>query len=307
MSLDSDLLVDRRRLKRRVGLWRFLAILAGVVLLALLASGGKLRNLVPHPYVARVEISGILTNDDDLNRKLYDIAKDSNVKALILRIDSPGGTTVGAESLYRAVRAVGQRKPVVAVMGSMAASGGYIAALSADYVVAEGNTLTGSIGVLFESPNFAGLLDKVGVHVEQITSGPLKGEPNPFHPLDPRAREVLQGLIQDAYGWFVGLVAERRHIPLEEARRIGDGRVYSGRQALALKLIDAIGDERSAREWLARKGVSEKLPARDVKSDNGIAFGTKLGGRAVSFLIQKAMQSEPLILDGLVSVWQAPR
>ena len=308
MSLDSDLLVDRRRLKRRAGLWRFLAVLAGIALLVVAVGEARgVKGLFSRPYVARVEVTGIITQDDERNRKLFELAKDPNVRALILHIDSPGGTTVGAESLFRAVRAVGQRKPVVAVMESIAASGGYIAALSADYIVAQGNTLTGSIGVLFQSPNFGGLMDKVGVQVEQVTSGPLKGEPNPFHPLDPRAREVLQGLVQDTYNWFVGLVSERRNIPLERARQIGDGRIYSGRQAVNLKLVDALGDERLAREWLAKKGVPERLPSRDVESDDGVAIGPKLGGKALSFLIQKTMQSEPLILDGMISVWQAPR
>jgi protease-4 len=308
MSLAPDLIVERRRLRRRASLWRFLAILAIVaaVLIGLGARGG-LDALLGRSYVARIDVSGLITEDTALNRKLFELAKDDSVKALIVRIDSPGGTTVGAETLFNALRAVADKKPVVAVMGSIAASGGYIAALAADHIVAAGNTLTGSIGVLFEAPNFEGLMDKVGVQVDQITSGPLKGQPNPFHPLTEPARVVMQALIQDSYDWFVGLVADRRGIPLDRARALGDGRIYSGRQAMADHLIDQIGDERAARQWLVKeKGISPKLAVRDVEPDKDEHPVTSLGGRAVAALLGGVLPTKPLALDGLVSVWQAP-
>jgi protease-4 len=309
MSLAPDLIVERRRLRRRASLWRFLAILA-IVAVVLVALGRRdgLDALLGRSYVARIDVSGLITEDTALNRRLYELAKDNRVKALIVRIDSPGGTTVGAETLFGAIRAVAAEKPVVAVMGSIAASGGYIAALAADHIVAAGNTLTGSIGVLFEAPNFEGLMDKVGVQVDQITSGPLKGQPNPFHPLTEPARVVMQALIQDSYNWFVGLVAERRHIPIDKAKALGDGRIYSGRQALAAHLIDQIGNERDARQWLVKvKGVPARLSVRDVKPDEDEHPITNLGGRAVAALLGGVLPSTPLALDGLVSVWQAPR
>jgi protease-4 len=309
MSLAPDLIVERRRLRRRASMWRFLAVLA-IVVAVLIGLGGRdgLDELLARPYVARIDVSGLITEDTALNRTLFELAKDDSVKALIVRIDSPGGTTVGAETLFGAIRAVAAKKPVVAVMGSVAASGGYIAALAADHIVAAGNTLTGSIGVLFEAPNFEGLMDKVGVHVDQITSGPLKGQPNPFHPLTAPARAVMQALIQDSYGWFVGLVAERRNIPLDKVKTLGDGRIYSGRQALADHLIDQIGDERVARQWLVKeKGIPARLAVRDIEPEKDKHPVTSLGGRAVAALLGGVLPARPLALDGLISVWQAPR
>jgi protease-4 len=309
MSLAPDLIVERRRLRRRASMWRFLAVLA-IVTAVLIGLGGRdgLDELLARPYVARIDVSGLITEDTALNRTLFELAKDDSVKALIVRIDSPGGTTVGAETLFGAIRAVAAKKPVVAVMGSVAASGGYIAALAADHIVAAGNTLTGSIGVLFEAPNFEGLMDKVGVHVDQITSGPLKGQPNPFHPLTAPARAVMQALIQDSYGWFVGLVAERRNIPLDKVKTLGDGRIYSGRQALADHLIDQIGDERVARQWLVKeKGIPARLAVRDIEPEKDKHPVTSLGGRAVAALLGGVLPARPLALDGLISVWQAPR
>ena len=125
---------------------------------------------------------------------------------MLVSIDSPGGTTTGAERLYDAIRRLSVKKPTVAVVGTLAASGGYIAALGADEIVAQGNSLVGSIGVLVEYPNFAKLLDKIGVKVENVKSAPLKASPNGFEPTTPEARAALASIVDDSFVWFKELV-----------------------------------------------------------------------------------------------------
>lgn len=263
MSMDDGHhLYERRRLRRRVGFWRLVAILAVVG-----AASVLLWQSVPRgTHVARHAVEGMILDDPDRDALLRAIADDPDAVALILRIDSPGGSVTGSEALYEAVRAVAARKPVVAVMGEVAASGGYIAALAADHVVARGNTITGSIGVIAEFPNVEELLDTLGIAFSRVASAPLKAEPSPLREPSAAALVAQQALVDDAYGWFVDLVAERRGLSPERARSLGDGRVYSGRQALAVDLIDAIGAEPEALAWLAGEhGIDPDLPVRDVE------------------------------------------
>lgn len=309
MALDADTLVDRRRLKRRVSLWRFAAVVAvGLALFAILNKG------IYHTgaHVARIDISGIITDDQVQQELIAQIAENDNAKALILRIDSPGGTTTGAEALYEAVRKAAEKKPVVAVLGTIAASGGYIAALSADHVVARGNTLTGSIGVLFQWAQFNELLDKIGIEMRDVKSAPLKAEPNPFNKPSPQALRAVKDLVDSSFDWFVGLVAERRGLSLEEARKLGDGRVYTGWQAVGNGLVDEIGGEDAARAWLAAEhDIDVDLPTEDWQPDNGGlaigGFGTRaaqaLGAGIATGLAEKTLGAKRLTLDGLVSLW----
>ena len=185
---------------------------------------------------------------------------------MILRIDSPGGTTAGSEAVYEAVRKISAKKPVVAVMDTVAASGGYITALAADHIVARGNTITGSIGVIFSFPEVSKLLDTVGIKMEELKSGELKAEPSPYKPVTEKVRAVSMEMVKDGYDWFTGLVAERRQLPMPRVVELSDGRVYTGRQALAVKLIDEIGGEEQAVAWLeTEKKLAANLPIEDWK------------------------------------------
>ena len=186
--------------------------------------------------------------------------------AVVLAVDSPGGSVAGGESLHDALARVAAAKPVVAVMGGTAASAGYMISLPAARIFAGNATLTGSIGVILETGNAAGLLDKLGLSAEAIISGPLKDQPSFTHGLSPAGRAYLQGLVGDLFGQFVTMVAQSRHLDEARVRELADGRAYSGRQALALGLVDEIGGEPEARAWLAReKSVATGLPIRDLK------------------------------------------
>ena len=300
MALDADYLIDRRRLKRRLSFWRGLGILA--VLLAALAAFGRFSDIGGGDYIARHAVQGLIVEDVRRNRALAGIAEDDSARALIVRIDSPGGTVVGGESLYRSLRAVADRKPVVAVLGGLATSAGYMAAIGADRVVARRSTITGSIGVVMHTTEISGLLDKLGIGAETIRSGPLKAMPSGFEKLTDDGREVLQELIADSHRMFLDLVAERRGLEGAGLARVADGRVLTGRQAMDADLIDAIGGETDAVAWLeAEKGVAAGLPVRDVGKPDRFA---RLLDRAAS-LGERTIFSERLTLDGLVSVWHA--
>ena len=304
MTLETDLLLDRRRLKRRLAFWRGLAVLAVCVAIALAVG---LHGL-PGRHVARLSVTGIITEDRRLLQALDALAKDRQVAALIVYIDSPGGSVAGGESLHDAIAGVAKRKPVVAVMAGTAASAAYMIAMPAARVFARESTLTGSIGVLLETAEVSGLLGRLGVSADAITSGPLKDQPSFTRPLTPAGRDYLHGLVMDLYDQFVAMVAEGRHLDPARVRALADGRAYSGHQALALGLIDAIGGEPEARAWLAQnKGVSAELPVRELRI-GGLAertFGALLGIRFVSTL--KTMFSQGLMLDGAWALWQPGR
>ena len=158
------------------------------------------------------------------------------------------------------------KKPLVVVVEGLAASGGYITAIAADHIVARQSSLVGSIGVLFQFPNFTELLKTVGVKVEEVKSSPLKAAPNGFEPTSPEARAALDALVKDSYAWFRGLVKERRGMDDALLEKVADGRVFTGRQAVELKLVDQLGDEKAAVAWLvAEKKVKSDLPVRDYK------------------------------------------
>lgn len=296
---DPDFLVDRRRLKRRLAVWRLLALVAAV---SVVAVGVGKTGWLGGPYVARLSVAGLITDDPARTRAIVDARNDSKVAAVIVRIDSPGGTVVGGETLFKELRAVAERKPVVAVMGELAASGGYMTALGADYILAREGTITGSIGVILQTTDVTGLLEKLGVTTEAIKSAPLKAVPSPLEPLTPEAREATRQLVMDIYGMFVDMVADRRRMDRAQAVQVADGRVFTGRQARSLGLIDAIGGETEARAWLESKGVPRGLAVKELKIEREDAWPELLGG-AVSFLTGKTYLSERLKLDGLVAVW----
>ncbi|MEJ8570533.1 signal peptide peptidase SppA [Microbaculum marinum] len=317
MSLDADQLVDRRRLRRKLSFWRVAAFVLAVVAILGVAAASMQNGLFGprSSHVARVNLTGIIVEDRKVEQMFDKIANSSAAKALIVAIDSPGGTTAGAESVFDAIRKVAARKPVVAQIGTVAASGGYAAAIAADHIVARRTSITGSIGVLFQWADVHRMLGDIGIDFETIKSGPLKAEPNPFEPTSEDAKAAIRSLVMDSYDWFVGLVADRRKLDPVEARRIADGRVYSGGQALKLDLIDAIGGEDAVRDWLATEyRIDRDLDIREWKPESGLSgigiagaaasLARGLGWDTLALVIERSARSSVGSLDGLVSVWQ---
>src|SRR6516164_6500380 len=268
MSLDSDVIVDRRRIRRKLTFWRVMAALiaiGAIVILGLVATPGGRGTLTTAGSIARVNIEGLIRSDQNRVEALERL-ENSHAAAVVVHINSPGGTTAGSEQLYDALTRLKAKMPVVVVVEGLAASGGYIAAIAADHIVAQQSSLVGSIGVLFQYPNFTDLLKTIGVKVEEVKSSPLKAAPNGFEPTSPEARDALDSLVKDSYAWFKALVKERRGMDDAQLEKVADGRVFTGHQAVHLKLIDQLGDEKTAVTWLVeQKGVKKGLPVRDYK------------------------------------------
>ncbi|HEX3350246.1 MAG TPA: signal peptide peptidase SppA [Acetobacteraceae bacterium] len=303
MSIEVDLLMDRRRLKRRLAFWRVIAVVAVLACIALgFARAGA---GIARAHVARLTVDGIITDDRQLTREIDRVARDDSAKALIVAIDSPGGSVGGGESIYNSVARVAAAKPVVAVMGGTAASAGYMIAMPAQRIFAQGSTLTGSIGVILETGDVSGLLAKIGVSADPIVSGPLKAQPSFVKPLSPEGHDVLQGLVNNLFDQFVQKVANGRHMPADRVRQLADGRAYTGQQALQLGLIDQIGGEAEARAWLqSEKKVSASLPVTEVRTRSFAqrALGASLGLLFVHAL--KTVKLQGLNLDGAWALWQ---
>jgi protease-4 len=322
MSLDTDHIVDRRRLRRKLTFWRVVTVLVaiiGVLAVASVArrSGGSLAQPLT-PQISRVTIQGIIRGDHERTEALDSLARSRNTRAVIVHIDSPGGTTTGSEELHQALRRVAAQKPTVVVVDGLAASGGYMAAMAADHIIAQNSSLVGSIGVLFQFPNVTDLLGKVGVKVEEIKSSPLKAAPNGLEPTTPEARAAIEALVVDSYAWFKGMVKDRRKLEGEALDRVADGRVFTGRQAIELKLADEIGREQEAIDWLAKSNnIDPKTPVRDwrlhprfselsflhlgvAKMLDIVGLGSLAGDLETSGALQAA---EKLNLDGLLALW----
>jgi protease IV len=320
MSLDSDVIVDRRRIRRKLTFWRVAAVLVAVVAvvtIGLIAAPGGRGGLTTAGSIARITIEGLIRSDQERVEALEQLEK-SHAAAVIVHINSPGGTTAGSEQLYDSLVRLKAKKPLVVVVEGLAASGGYITAIASDHIIAQQSSLVGSIGVLFQFPNFAELLKTVGVKVEEVKSSPLKAAPNGFEPTSPEARDALDALVKDSYAWFRGLVKERRGMDDALLEKVSDGRVFTGRQAVDLKLIDQLGDEKTAVAWLvAQKGVKADLPVRDYKltprfSDlpflRTAAAVTldALGLSAIARRIEQAgvtQAADRLGLEGMLALW----
>ncbi|MGK7867002.1 signal peptide peptidase SppA [Falsiroseomonas sp. E2-1-a20] len=305
MPLDADLLLDRRRLKRRLSLWRGAAVLA----LALVVLGFALRDdrageIVPglgRAHVARLNVQGFIGDDRKLLETLDRLRRDSTVRAVLVAIDSPGGSVAGGEALHNALARMVAVKPVVAVMSGTAASAGYMVALPAQRIFARNSTVTGSIGVILQSFDASELLEWLGVTPETIASGRFKDQPSPFRALSEDGRAELARVVQDLHEQFIAMVAAGRRMPPEQVRALADGRVFTGREALALGLVDAIGGEAEARAWLAEThGVPGGLPARDIEI-RGLAertFGSFVG------MFAKSLADEWVGVDRVRALWQ---
>ena len=318
MSLDADAIVDRRRLRRKLTFWRVtaaaIAVLVVVGAAIALVPGSRL--MPDGAYIARVKVQGLIRNNQDRVEALDRLGR-SRARAVIVHLDSPGGTTAGSEQLYDSLRALRAKKPMVVVVDGLAASGAYIAALSAEHIIAQDTSLVGSIGVLFQYPNFTDVLKTIGIKVEEIKSSPLKAAPNGFEPTSPEARAAIEAVVLDTYAWFKGLVKDRRQMDDAQLARVADGRVFTGRQAVRLKLVDGLGNEKTALAWLEKeKKVPASTPVRDYSLQPRFSEFSFLhlaawsfeavGLSAVARRVEEwgAVQAiERLNLDGLLALW----
>lgn len=320
MTLDADAVVERRRLKRRVTFWRVLAVLAiagvAAVLFARERDGavGEMFGISGH--IARVEISGFISDDRQQQELLRRIAQSDRVRGVIVRINSPGGSTAGGEALYSELSDLREKKPVVAVFATTATSAAYMAAIAADQIIARANSITGSVGVIVQWAEISELLKSWGVNFNQIKSGDLKAVPSPFEPATERQKEATREILDDSFQWFVDKVAQRRNLNASTLADIRTGRIYTGAQAEAIGLVDQLGGEREARQWLSEEhDIPESMRVVDwePERDSGLSwFDLALGAlsRVTGADFASSLQTDggaglkSLRLDGLVSLWQ---
>ncbi|MEO1700670.1 MAG: signal peptide peptidase SppA [Pseudomonadota bacterium] len=306
-----DDLIDRQRLRRRLGFWRVLALSAAVlavIFLTLLALGPTSFGEKARDHVAHIKVSGTISSDRDLLQRLDEIKSSPRVKGVIISVDSPGGTTTGGEAIYELIREVAEEKPTVSQVEDLAASAGYMISVASDHIVARKNSIVGSIGVIFQYPNVDGLLEDWGIEMRSIKSSPKKAEPNYFGTPPPGAEEGIRAMILDTFDWFKALVAERRGFDTATITRLADGSVFTGRQALELGLVDELGGLDTARTWLTEQGVDEDLDLVVYRPDST---------SSTNFLLQATLEmlgiadqagaaarfQERVFLDGLLSIW----
>ncbi len=312
MAIRADDIIDRRRLRRKLSFWRVAALIIAAVAVgavSLWLYGEEFRGTAVN-HIAKVRIEGTITEDEDLLETLRKVRESSTVQGVILSIDSPGGTTAGGEAIFDEVRLLAAKKPVVAQVGTLAASAGYMIASAADHIVARKSSIVGSIGVLVQFPDVTGLMDKIGVKLEEVKSSPLKAEPSPFNPTTEDERAMIRRMILDSYDWFVGIVDDRRPLSRAEVSTLADGSVFTGRQALDKKLVDSLGGEREAIVWLGTKGVDEKLEVVEwVPKDTGRglfffrSLAKTLGLPEYGGDLLHEFGADRIFLDGLLSVW----
>ena len=302
MALSSDIILDRMNLKKKITKWQLIAfVIAVVAILIAVKPSDKGLGDISEDYIARVEINGVITDDNYRRKILNELIEDEKMKALILAVDSPGGTTSGGEDLYFQIRKISENgKPVVVVMKTLATSAGYMTAAAGDHIIARNGSITGSIGVLIQSMEATELAERLGIKLETFKSSPLKANPSPTEKTHPEAAKAMEAAVKSFYDYFVEIVAERREMKIEEVKKIADGRVYTGRQAIKFGLIDSIGGEDEALEWLrSEKNIAEKVEVEEIsiiEPENNlgnILFG---GSKQMDVLDQ-------LTLNGLLAIW----
>jgi protease IV len=310
MTLDSDILIDRRRLRRRLLVWRVVALVAliAAIMFATVSADRDQIAFLGRDHIARVTISGFIGDNLKRHEMLEKLRKNPHVKAVIVSVDSPGGTTVGGEALYLDLRELAKEKPVAAVFNTVAASAAYLGGIATDYIVARGNTITGSVGVIFQWGQVSDMLTKLGIKVDEIRSGPLKAQPSPFTPTTEEAKKPIEDLVKESQVWFVGLVTERRKDAASHLDEIKTGRIYTGREALKVGLIDAIGDERTAIKWFSEvKKVETGLKVQDWKPETDAGFGfLRTGASALADILGLGRVLDLSILGGLDALNQRP-
>ena len=296
--MELDWIIVRKKLKKQILFWRTFAVLAVIALI--IFQFGNFDTIKDKNHIAVLNVSNIITDNPKRSKALIKVANDDLIKALIVNIDSPGGTVVGGEALYLHLREVSSKKPVVAVISDLATSAGYMTAIAADKIFARQSSITGSIGVIIQTTDITVLLDKIGIKPEAIKSSPLKAQPSPLEPMSNKTRSATRLVVEDIFNMFIDMVSTRRNMNRQTVKKLADGRIYTGRQAVKNGLIDAIGGEKEALNWLSSaKNIDKHLPLKLLRFDEEKSFLKTILDR----FLGKILISDGLRLDGLVSLW----
>ncbi|MAR78821.1 MAG: signal peptide peptidase SppA [Rhodospirillaceae bacterium] len=303
MVNELDTISFHKRSRRNLKLWRMLAIIFFVIILSLFLFD---KNFFVNPlkyqdHILRITVEGFIDDDRQLAMKLDEIEGNKNIKAIILIIDSPGGTSFGGEFLFRKLNNLSSSGiPVVSIIRTIGTSAAYAVALSGDRIFALETSLVGSVGALIRSADLSELFNKVGIKPEIFKSGEFKSIPSPIEKTPLEGKEVIQNSVNEVKNWFLRIIQEKREISKKNLSGISKGGVYTGKQALLINLVDEIGGEKEALIWLKDiKGITKDLPIIDLKNSS------KNQDFCCSFFsfFQKFLYSSNVSLDGFLSVW----
>jgi len=308
-TADPHAAIAADRYRRSRGLWRVLALLAAVVAVLALVGRFAFEGGPAGDRVARIVIAGTIATDSERMALIEKLIEDESVKAVIVAINSPGGTTAGGEELYEGLRRLAAAKPTVSVIRELGASAAYMTAIATDRIFARRLSIVGSIGVLYQHVNAGKLLDTIGIDFDKVASGPLKAEPDFDEPMQGQVRASIAELVGDSYQWFVDIVAERRGLDRPATLALADGRIVTGRIGVEAGLIDAIGGEHEAMNWLeAERGIAADTPVVTVWPLPRSQFDWVSEFVGISARAAFGLPAEgPVVLDGLVSLWQVDR
>lgn len=305
---DSNQNPVLRDIRRSRGRWRAFGFIALALALLALAARFTLERFSPESdYIALVAIEGVITTNPTRLAILNDLAEDERVMGVIVRINSPGGTTAGGEEIYEALTKLRQQKPVVSIINEMGASAAYMSAIATDRIFSRRLSIVGSIGVLFQHMDASGLMETIGIDFDKVASGPLKAEPDLDEALSGEVRASFQALVDDSFNWFVDIVSERRGLTRTATLVLSDGRIMNGRMALNVGLIDEFGGQNEAIAWLEGKELPKDLPIFKVfprPQSFEDKFVSLLGSEAKSMLGLDFAGTVGPVSDGLVSYWQ---
>lgn len=280
---------------KRLRYKKTISIVVAIFFFVILISDNRYKK----PHIAKVTIDNIITQDSFRYEKLEELSQNKNTKAVIVFINSPGGTVVGGETLYKSIKNIAQQKPVISVMGEVATSAAYMASLGSNYIFAQEGTITGSVGVLVLSSEFTELAKKIGISTEVIKSGDLKASPSPLEKMTPKAREQMEKIVQEISKNFINLVKKERKLNNNKTQLISDGRIFTGQSALQIGLIDSIGNIKEAKEYLKIEHNIDMLPILNME----IIKKEKMIEKFLSLFTNKINASKLLNLKGLISIW----
>lgn len=265
----------------------FLCLFAFIALAWVAVQSGRSGNIMARAggdRVGVVEVTGVIAEEKTTLKELREFAEDARIRAVVVRIDSPGGAVGPSQEIYEAMKRLRAKKHVLASMGSIAASGGFYIAMGGEKIFANPGTLTGSIGVISEFPNVSGLLKWAGVDMRTVTAGRLKDAGSPFREMSSEERSYFQAMLDDVHGQFIGAVAESRKLSEEEVRRFADGRVFTGRKAKELKLVDELGGLQDAVREAGKLAGIRGEPRIEYPTKERPFFRTMFGDEAQSLV-----------------------
>jgi protease-4 len=271
----------------------FLCLFAFMALAWIAIQGGRGGNVMARAggdRVGVVEVTGVIGDAKTTLKELREFDEDPRIRAVVVRIDSPGGAVGPSQELFEAMKRLRAKKHVLASMGSIAASGGFYIAMGGEKVFANPGTLTGSIGVISEFPNVSGLLKWAGVEMRTITAGKLKDAGSPFREMSPEERSYFKDMLEDVHGQFIGAVAESRKLSEDEVRKVADGRVFTGRKAKELKLVDELGGLQDAVREAGKLAGMKGEPRMEYPTKDRPLFRAMFGDEAQSLVHALSMR-----------------